>query len=112
MFEQDSRYPSIKELVFDAVRQTKGFVDFQTITSQVRSAFPKSKWDGTHWSWYRNQITMGRFKNLFSEEIRNNLRTTTKQRETHSSENRVKPIGDAILKHARSVMNTECGEEQ
>lgn len=112
MIKPDGFYSSIKELVFDVVHRTKGSVDYQTLTSHVRSAFPKSKWDRKNWTWYRNQITTGRFKTLFPEEIRENLRSATKQPVGNGSENRVKQIGDAILKHIRSVMNTACGEEQ
>jgi hypothetical protein len=112
MMNQEKRYASIKELVFDVVRRSKGSVDYQTVTSHVRSAFPKSKWDKTHWAWYRNQMTRGRFKDLFTEEVRRNLQITTKQLEGKGTENRVKHFGDAILKHARSVINAECGEEQ
>lgn len=112
MMNQEKRYASIKELVFDVVRRSKGSVDYQTVTSNVRSAFPKSKWDKTHWAWYRNQMTRGRFKELFTEEVRRNLQITTKHLEAKGTENRVKHFGDAILKHARSVIDAECGEEQ
>jgi hypothetical protein len=70
-------YRSIKELVFDLVHRTRGKIDYKTITEKVKKQFPKSKWKKPHWYWYRSQITSdrGRYKNLFSSEERQNLKT-------------------------------------
>jgi len=49
-------YRSIKELVFDIIRQTKGRADYETVTKAVKKYFPKSKWKESHWRYYRSQI--------------------------------------------------------
>jgi hypothetical protein len=105
-------YPSIKELVLDIVRRHKGLIDFDAVTSEVKKHFPTSKWDKSHWAWYRNQIANGRFKPQFSEEILRNLCTTTKQPENGVADVRVKEVGDTILNQARTQMDSACGEDQ
>ena len=69
-------YRSIKELVFDIIRQTKGLADYETVTKKVRNYFPTSKWKQSHWGYYRSQITseIGRYKDEFPEKIKANLR--------------------------------------
>lgn len=99
-------------LVLDLVRQHKGLIDFDTVTSQVKKNFPTSKWDKSHWAWYRNQMANGRFKNQFSEEIRRNVSATTKQPQNPVSDVRVKRVGDSILSKARTQIEAECGEDQ
>jgi 5-methylcytosine-specific restriction endonuclease McrA len=66
-------YRTIKALVFDLVHRTCGKVGFAEMTSEVRRHFPASRWQKTHWAWYRYQIAKGRFRSLFSEEERRNL---------------------------------------
>ena len=58
-----TRYPSIEKLVVDLVTKHKGSLDYETVTSNFKTAFPTSKWDKKHWAWYRTQIVNGRFKN-------------------------------------------------
>lgn len=83
---QDRTYPSIKELVFDLVQQTRGLVDYETVTAKVRKIFPKSKWQESHWAWYRNQMTNGRFQRQFSERTRANLQVARKRAAYKNSE--------------------------
>ncbi len=44
-------YSTIKDLVFDIIHQTKGKIDYETMTKYVLENFPNSKWKTTHWSW-------------------------------------------------------------
>jgi hypothetical protein len=35
--------------------------DYEATTKQVLKGFPASKWNKSHWNWYKNQIKNGRF---------------------------------------------------
>ena len=107
-------YSTIKDLVFDIIHQTKGKIDYETMTKYVLENFPNSKWKTTHWSWYKNQIRTGRFKNNFSDEEKKNLqlkmtgKTSTiilpVKKGEKQEENHVKRIGDNILNHTRMMI--------
>ena len=62
---------TIKDIVFDFIRSSNGNVDFTELTKRVLYEKPGSKWDITHWRWYKSQIVSpnGRFHNLFSKQI-------------------------------------------
>ena len=64
--EKAGGYPTIKALVLDFVHRCDGDVDYDALTAEVLKDFPDSRWKRTHWSWYRNQILRGRFKEQFS----------------------------------------------
>ncbi len=110
-------YKTIKELVFDIIHQTRGMVDYDTVTREVKIRFPKSRWQKTHWSWYRYQIRQGRFESLFSEEVKDNLakaskdlisRRKSKMRLGKTEPQKVdivKHIGDELLNHVRFMIN-------
>jgi len=109
-------YKSIKDLVFDLIHRTSGLIDYKTLTHQVKQAFPNSKWKKSHWAWYRSQIKIGRFKELFSKKERQNLFGEPKERlqgerlelgeEVQEREvSDIKRVGDAILSHVRFVIN-------
>ena len=112
-------FKTIKELVIDIIRQTKGLAEYEAVTKIVMKHFPKSKWKESHWGYYRSQITsnMGRYKDEFPEKIKENLRKgirsltrgtrkatkiVLKKRET--KEDKIKRIGDEILEHARFIV--------
>lgn len=59
-------YRTIKALVLAFVHECKGRVDYDAVTHEVRLHFSASKWQRTHWAWYRSQIVRGRFKAQFS----------------------------------------------
>jgi len=122
-------YRSIKELVFDIIRQTKGLAEYETVTKAVKKYFPKSKWKESHWGYYRSQITseIGRYKDEFPEQIKSNLRrgvrssrgrprkkvklVLRKRKKRETKEERIKRIGDAILEHARFVIGMAAGND-
>jgi len=51
MQKQNDSYQYIKDLVFDIIHRSKGFVDYETVTAEVKKYFPQSKWKKTHWAW-------------------------------------------------------------
>jgi len=55
-----SVYKTIKELVIDAYVTHGGMPPFEDITEQVKEYFPTSKWQMSHYSWYKSQINTGR----------------------------------------------------
>jgi hypothetical protein len=71
-----------KDIVFHHIRSTKGSVDLQLLTKEILRNDPYSKWDQSHWSFYRTQITSpnGRYTHLFSEEVKQNLKQATIER--------------------------------
>jgi len=109
MQKQYDSYGTIKELVFNIIHQTKGFVDYETITAEVKKHFPKSKWKKTHWAWYKTQIKNGRFRDLFSAEMRANL--ALGKRNGQAKDNKIKRVGDAILRHIRFVIGEVAGND-
>lgn len=124
---------TIKQLVFDHVRRTRGAVDYAELTREVLASFPTSKWKLTHWSWYKSQIVSGRFKSEFTAEIRDNLRagvtgsTVTRPmspqppgsgqvvqqvvRGPAAHEPKVKELADPILAHVRHVLSLAAGDD-
>jgi len=99
MQKQNDSYYHIKDLVFDIIHRSKRFVDYETVTAEVKKYFPQSKWKKTHWAWYRSQIKHGRFRDEFSDEERANLGLGKQKRP--AGDNEVKRIGDAILRLQR-----------
>ena len=53
-------YRTIKELVIDTYLSNDGMPSYEDITEKVRSNFPSSKWQMSHYSWYKSQINTGR----------------------------------------------------
>jgi hypothetical protein len=66
---------TIKDILFDYIKQTEGNVNYDEITEIILSNKPNSKWQLTHWSWYKTQIVSpkGKYHNLFSELIKKNI---------------------------------------
>ena len=106
-------YRTIKDVVFDVIRQTMGLADYETVTKAVMGHFPNSAWKESHWGYYRSQITSerGRYKDEFSEEIKTNLRRRTAPPEGRPKDDTIKRIGDKILEHARSAIELAARED-
>lgn len=68
---------TIKDIVFEYIIEKDGNVSYEEITNLVLEVFPDSKWQKTHWAWYKTQIASpkGKYFNLFSDTIRNKLST-------------------------------------
>lgn len=67
---------TIKAFVLNYVHERQGVVDFDDLTAQILEQFPDSKWDLSHWRWYRSHIITGRFKDEFSEVERQNVKAS------------------------------------
>ena len=127
-------YRTIKALVLDYIHRTNGRVDYDALTSEVKKHFPWSRWKKTHWAWYRYQATRGRFRDLFSEKERENLRAVKGEcrrvgrtapvaptaapegqpmaRGPQARDPEVKRLADPVLNHVRFVVGVAAGDDQ
>jgi hypothetical protein len=53
-------YKTIKELVIDSYISKGGLPSYQQLTSLVKQFFPHSKWQESHYAWYKSQIRTGK----------------------------------------------------
>lgn len=51
---------SIGHLVLTTIAKTPT-IDYEAITKLVKAAFPTSKWQASHWAWYKHQIKIGSY---------------------------------------------------
>src|SRR4051812_37477733 len=61
-------YQSIKELVIDAYNSEGAMPSYEKLTALVQQHFPYSKWQKTHYAWYKSQIKTGRLS-VANEEL-------------------------------------------
>src|SRR5438105_7741018 len=54
-----SYYRTIKELVVETYVAEGEFPSYEKLTSLVRQNFPTSKWQKTHYAWYKSKIKTG-----------------------------------------------------
>ena len=54
-----SYYRTIKELVIETCMAEGRFPSYEKLTSLVRQHFPTSKWQKTHYAWYKSKIKTG-----------------------------------------------------
>jgi len=54
-----SYYRTIKELVIETTMAEGQFPSYEKLTALVRQHFPTSKWQKTHWAWYKSKIKTG-----------------------------------------------------
>jgi serine/threonine protein kinase len=60
-----SQYRTIKELVIETCKNEEGvFPSYETLTELVKRHFPNSKWQKTHYAWYKSKITTGKISVL------------------------------------------------
>jgi endonuclease len=52
-------YRTIKELVIETSMAEGVFPSYEKLTSLVRQHFPSSKWQKTHYAWYKSKIKTG-----------------------------------------------------
>jgi hypothetical protein len=118
-------YRTIKSLVIDYVHRTSGNVQYDVLTDEVKRTFPDSAWKKTHWGWYKNQITRGRFRSMFTDaEVAALGGGTTgrtpgplsppvdspRGRGPTAKDPQVKKIGDEILRHVRVMLDLAANE--
>lgn len=36
-------------------------IDYEAMTKLVKTAFPNSKWQASHWAWYKHQVKIGSY---------------------------------------------------
>jgi RecB family endonuclease NucS len=54
-----SEYSTIKELVIETFMAEGGIPSYEKLTSLVRQHFPNSKWQKSHYAWYKAKIKKG-----------------------------------------------------
>jgi hypothetical protein len=54
-----SYYRTIKELVIETCMAEGRFPSYERLTALVRQHFPTSKWQKTHYAWYKSKIKTG-----------------------------------------------------
>ena len=54
-----SEYRTIKDLVVETCVSEGTFPSYEKLTALVRDHFPSSKWQKTHYSWYKSRIKNG-----------------------------------------------------
>src|SRR5258706_8196578 len=54
-----THYKTIKELVIEACIAEGAFPSYEKLTALVRQHFPTSKWQKTHYAWYKSKIKTG-----------------------------------------------------
>lgn len=54
-----ANYRTIKELVIAACVEERAFPSYENLTALVRQHFPTSKWQKTHYAWYKSKIKTG-----------------------------------------------------
>lgn len=64
-------YNTIKQLVIDQAKLNGGLPSFEKLTEIVKEDFPTSKWQKTHYDWYKSKINTGKIEILESGDIGN-----------------------------------------
>lgn len=106
----NKEYNLIKDLVFEFVKTHRGNVDPDALAKKVLQHFPTSAWNKSHWNWYRNQITTGRFKEQFSDYVKRKLTFASRGRSAINP--KVKKLGDIILRNTRSAIKEAAGNDE
>ncbi len=55
-------FGSIRQLVIDETISNGGLPDFERLTELVKENFPNSKWQKSHYDWYKSQIKTGKIE--------------------------------------------------
>ena len=100
-------------------------MEYDTLTQEVLRHFPDSKWNRSHWLYWRRQLVLEKDKhNITESEIQNLYPPANKLPSSQSTqgiskpphtrpipEDKVKRIGDELLQHVRFVLDELCGDE-
>ena len=109
MSPEKKSLPTIKSAVFDAIHRAKGKITYEDISSEVKGRFPESKWQRSHWAWYKHHIAKGRFSGEFSKAEKENLASVDRSVESNQAE--IKRVGDAVLRHVRFVLDCAAKDD-
>lgn len=105
-----SMYKTIKDLIFHLVRETEGRIGFDELTRQVMTHFPTSKWNRSHWSYYKSHMRSGRWAHEFPDSVKLNLVNDPRGRQTLDPW--VMKYGNAILGRVRrDIASYSDGDE-
>ena len=80
-----SGYKSIKDLVIDACRSEGEFPSYEKLTSLVKANFPNSKWQKSHYTWYKSHIKTGKIEvpgiegNIFDEKENSDIESNIEE---------------------------------
>ena len=66
-------YSSIKQLVIDETITNGGLPTFERLTELVKENFPNSKWQRSHYDWYKSQIKTGKIETTDLMENTDNI---------------------------------------
>ena len=105
---------NIKNTVFNKINSQNGNVDIQELTDEILSKHPESKWDYKHWIFYKNQITSakGRYTHLFDDEIKYNLKSSSKDTAITSSAKKFKSNSSPINHNFKFEDRTKESEKE
>lgn len=70
---------SITSIVFRHVHETRGIVDYDALTADVMKFKPESKWDVSHWNYFKSNLIRGRYEDEINDEERDNLRSLSRK---------------------------------
>lgn len=103
---------TIKEILFEYIKISNGNVDYDEITKIILSKKPSSKWNLTHWNWYKTQIvsSRGKYNKVFSEKIRNNI--SNNKNEINKPRRSVSPKIAEITKKIKFIDNSNLVERE
>ena len=71
------KFTTIKQLIIDEILSNNELPTYSDLTEKIKENFPNSKWQKSHYSWYKSQIKTGKieiedllndFENLETEE--------------------------------------------
>ena len=87
------QFNTIKEIVFDVIHKNQGNVNFDELEKKVLLHFPDSAFKKSHWFWYRNQCSTGKYAGEFSKGEKENLSKSIhrKHKDLISTDQKAKP---------------------
>jgi hypothetical protein len=104
---------TIKDVLFSFINENNGVVNFEDATKLILEKFPNSRWQKTHWVWYKYQISSprGKYYGLFSEQIRKNLTQEKHSNYSNISTDRSEKISTKTNNHCEFKDCSESVEE-
>jgi len=94
-----SSYQSIKDLVIDTYMSEGELPSYEKLTSLVKANFPNSKWQKSHYSWYKSQIKTGKI------EVSGVERNVSDEKENSDIESNIEESIEASVSLERDLHN-------
>ncbi len=94
-----SGYQSIKDLVIDTYMSEGELPSYEKLTSLVKANFPNSKWQKSHYSWYKSQIKTGKI------EVSGVERNVSDEKENSDIESNIEESIEASVSLERDLHN-------